>query len=87
MLALNPRSGDYSGASLEMRFIAFLHLLIVFYHRRLLFSLFIACNFWLQNYCFFFDICKEISEKAFRKRGGCVKNGRYSMLVCMFFDA
>lgn len=26
MLALNPRSGDYSGASLDMRFIAYLHL-------------------------------------------------------------
>ena len=35
MLALNPRSGDYSGASLDMRFIAYLHLLLS--HRRWLF--------------------------------------------------
>ena len=57
MLALNPRSGDYSGASLEMRFIAFLHLLIVFIiggccFRYLLFAILLA------KLLLFFDICK-----------------------------
>ena len=42
MLALNPRSGDYSGASLDMRFIAYLHLLLS--HRRLVICYFVSNN-------------------------------------------
>ena len=48
-------------------------LLIVFYHRRCVVFVIYCLQLSAAKLLFFFDICKEISEKVFRKRGVALK--------------